>query len=161
MPVKPEAALSRQKTRCSCFTRPSVAARNNAANKTSVSASPDRAAQATCPAEPHSTSRKGPSVFESRSKQSTVAGSGVTGYTEDSLQDCSRNRLVIPKGDEEKMLDQISKIRLRGRDQSIIRAGELWQTGPAMLLLIRRPGCSKPRVPVTHDIFALKVHLAI
>lgn len=161
MPVKPATALPRQKTRCSCFGRPPVAARNNAANKISRSASPDRAAQATCPAESTLASRKSPSVNECRSSPSTVAGSRVTGHTEDALQDCSRNRLTIPKVNEEKILDQMSKIRLRGRDQSIIRAGELWQTGPAMLLLIRRPGCSKSGVPVTQNFSAIKVHLAI
>jgi len=39
-------------------------------------------------------------------------------------------------------IHQISKIRLRGIDQQIIRAQTLWQDKPAMLLLLRRPGCS-------------------
>ena len=63
------------------------------------------------------------------------------------MHDGEGDRGSIPECQEEKVLGQIGRIRLRGRDDTIIRAQELWQEKPVLLLLLRRPGCSETISP--------------
>ena len=52
-----------------------------------------------------------------------------------------KNAVVIAAGEEQKVLEQISRIKLRSVTGAVIRAQELWSDRPALLLLLRRPGC--------------------
>ena len=53
------------------------------------------------------------------------------------------NQLVMTIEEELEYMEQLAKIRLRGTDNEVIRAGTLWQEAPVLLLLLRRPGCSE------------------
>ena len=68
-------------------------------------------------------------------------GSALSKRTSLELEEPDRNSVPLSAAKELEVLESISKIRLRGVDNEIIRAESLWQERPAMLLLLRRPGC--------------------
>ena len=59
------------------------------------------------------------------------------------MEKSDRNAVILSEAAEAKVFAQISKARLRGTDGGVIRAGSLWEEKPALLLLLRRPGCSE------------------
>ena len=138
MPTQASREQPESISQCSCFGKGPRAAQAQDSGETVVKS--EAAAKAMTPTKKET---KRDSSIDSPSRNVSVK-SVETNSAEAAPQGPSRNQVIIPQGEEEKILDQISRIRLRGMDQSIIRAQELWQHGPAMLLLIRRPGCSKP-----------------
>lgn len=58
-----------------------------------------------------------------------------------------KNKLVMTSEEELDYMAQLAKIRLRGVNNEILRAGTLWQENPALILLLRRPGCGESICP--------------
>ena len=73
-----------------------------------------------------------------QSRPSAISRLGAPG-----MEKSDRNTVNLDGAAEARVLAQISKTRLRGTDGGVIRAGTLWEETPALLLLLRRPGCSE------------------
>ena len=72
------------------------------------------------------------------SRPSAISRLGTPG-----MEKPDRNTVNLDEAAEARVLAQISKTRLRGTNGGVIRAGTLWEEMPALLLLLRRPGCSE------------------
>ena len=76
-----------------------------------------------------------------RKQQELIKGKEKSGSNSNSSADI--NKLTMTVEEELEYMAQLAKIRLRGVNNEIIRAGTLWQESPVLLLLLRRPGCGK------------------